>query len=74
MSDDDEQQPPGTRPFMKFRMPCPNCMGGTRHRARMGVSEDGSVGTAHIPEKCRDCDGAGFLPLRNGEWKRKRSE
>lgn len=66
MSEDEEAS--GTRPFMKFRVRCPNCADGVRHRARMGV-RDGQVGTGHIAETCPDCEGTGYIPLNNGEWK-----
>ncbi|MGW6914822.1 hypothetical protein ACWGB8_13560 [Kitasatospora sp. NPDC054939] len=54
----------------RFRVPCPNCHGGVRTRARLGLRYD-RTGTGHIPETCRDCAGRGWLPLRNGEWTRR---
>ncbi|MFG3051298.1 hypothetical protein ACGFZP_10160 [Kitasatospora sp. NPDC048239] len=53
----------------RFRVPCPNCAGGVRTRARLGVRAD-RTGTGYISETCPDCAGQGWIPLGNGEWKR----
>ncbi|MFE9426904.1 hypothetical protein ACFYNO_28515 [Kitasatospora sp. NPDC006697] len=63
-------RPPG---FLQFRLLCPCCLGGVRHRATGGVrrQEDGTLttGSYHLPEHCTGCDGAGWLPLGSGEWR-----
>ncbi|MFJ6137510.1 hypothetical protein [Kitasatospora sp. NPDC092286] len=57
-------------PFVAFKVPCPNCSNGVRTVARMGL-RDGRTGTGYIPETCRDCKGRGWLPLGNGEKKKR---
>ncbi|MFJ2578488.1 hypothetical protein [Kitasatospora aureofaciens] len=47
---------------VRFQVPCPNCSGGVRTRARLGVRGD-RTGTGHIPETCPDCFGRGWLPF-----------
>ncbi|MFD7904866.1 hypothetical protein ACFV4F_19660 [Kitasatospora sp. NPDC059722] len=47
---------------VRFRVPCPNCSGGVRTRARLGVRAD-RTGTGYITETCGDCLGRGWLPF-----------
>ncbi|MDH6108835.1 DnaJ-class molecular chaperone [Kitasatospora sp. MAP12-15] len=73
---EESEQPTGPG-FAQFRMACPNCDGGITVKSRMAtqsvMGRDGkpivAAGTAYVRQKCRDCNGDGWLPLGSGEWK-----
>ena len=51
--------PAGHRPL---NQQCPQCSGeGTVVVPRAGIAADGSTGTVNVAEKCRACDGDGWL-------------
>lgn len=49
----------GTRPLRQL---CPTCNGkGSVLVPTFGLSSDGTAGSVHVEQRCRHCDGGGWL-------------